>query len=183
MDRTEQALIRAAARGDHAAFTELMRIHRARVYRVARRILGAHEPAEDVTQQVFLTMYRKLHTFRGASRLSTWLYRVTTNACYDHLRRERLPAQLDLDDVPASDADAATVMASREALATISHHIQTLPPKQRATVALRLGEELSFREIADVMGCSVGAAKVNYFHAIRRLRELLRREGVPGHAV
>lgn len=183
MDRSEQALIRQACRGDERAFAELMRTHRLRVYRVARRILGSHEDAEDATQRVFITMYEKLHTFRGTSQLSTWLYRVTANACYDILRREHPTAELDFDRLPAPAASASDTLISEEAVARISEHVAALPPKQRMTVALRLGEGLPFKEVAAAMGCSVGTAKVNYFHALRRLRAALGESKVIEHAV
>ncbi len=183
MDRSERALIRDAARGDEGAFAALMREHRDRVYRVARRVVGTHETAEDIAQQVFITMHRKLHTFRGDSRLSTWLYRVTTNACYDHLRRQRPTAELDFDRVPTREAGPRSRLATQEALGTITDQIQTLPPKQRLTVTLRLCEDFSFKEVAHAMDCTVNAAKVNYFHGIRRLRALLDQQGEPDRAV
>ena len=183
MDGTERALIRDAARGDEAAFAALMRQHRERVYRVARRVVASHETAEDITQHVFITMHRKLHTFRGDSKLSTWLYRVTTNACYDHLRRQRPEAELDFDRLPAREAGPRSQLATDEAVDTINGHIQMLPPKQRMTLTLRLCEELSFKEVAQAMGCSVNAAKVNYFHGIRRLRALLDQPETSDRAV
>lgn len=184
MDSSERTLIREAARGDEAAFAALMRTHRERVYRVARRVVGSHEAAEDVAQQVFITMFKKLHTFRGDSRLSTWLYRVTTNACYDYLRRQRpATAVEDLDGFPSRDGTARERLTTDETLARVTAHIQMLPPKQRLTVTLRVCEELSFKEVAHAVGCSVNAAKVNYFHGIRRLRDLLQARDRMDHAV
>lgn len=183
MDSSERDLIRKAAEGDESAFAALMRHHRERVYRVARRVVGSHETAEDIAQHVFLTMHQKLHTFRGASRLSTWLYRVTVNACYDHLRRARPVSELDSERLVAGAAGPREQFATDETLADIATHILRLPPKQRMTVTLRLCEELSFAEVAEAMGCSAGTAKVNYFHGIRRLREWLPQPGMTDHAV
>lgn len=183
MDTSERTLIREAARGNDAAFATLMREHRDRVYRVARRVVGSHEAAEDVAQQVFITMHQKLETFRGQSKLSTWLYRVTVNACYDHLRRQRPQAELDFERVPAPQATPTERVATTEALARIADHIQALPAKQRTTVTLRLCEELSFKEVAHAMGCTVGTAKVNYHHGIRRLRQVLQHQKAVEHAV
>ena len=84
-----EELVRRARQGDTEAFEALLTAHEKRVYGMALRMTGNREDAADVTQEVFLTVWRTLPSFRGESRFSSWLYRLTANACIDHLRREK----------------------------------------------------------------------------------------------
>jgi RNA polymerase sigma-70 factor (ECF subfamily) len=134
------------------------------------------DAAQDVVQDAFLKAFRALDGFRGDASFRTWLLTITANEARGALRRSVRLRVTALDDIApvasgaVSPADAA-VRADESTRAR--RMLETLPEKQRLSIALRIDEGLSFREIGEVIGSSEGAARVNYFHGIRRLRELM----------
>jgi RNA polymerase sigma-70 factor (ECF subfamily) len=134
------------------------------------------DAAQDVVQDAFLKAFRALDGFRGDASFRTWLLTITANEARGALRRSVRLRVTGLDDIApvasgaVSPADAA-VRADESTRAR--RMLETLPEKQRLSIALRIDEGLSFREIGEVIGSSEGAARVNYFHGIRRLRELM----------
>ncbi len=181
MDAEDRQLIRAFARGEESAFTALVIKYRESVYRVARRMLGNHEDAADVTQEVFIRAHRALPRFDGRSRLYTWLYRITINLCLDMRGRSvRLP--LLGEEAGARDAKgfpgAEDEVEGREVGRLVALAVSQLPPRQRAMTVLRLYQDLPYREIARIMGCSEGTVKATMFAALRKLRRALAGEGV-----
>ncbi|MDI6771997.1 MAG: RNA polymerase sigma factor [bacterium] len=181
MDAEDRQLLRAFARGEESAFTALVIKYRESVYRVARRMLGSHEDAADVAQEVFIRAHRALARFDGRSRLYTWLYRITVNLCLDlRGRSSRFPLLDDEDGVrdrsgiPAAEDEAE----GREAGRLVARAVSQLPPRQRAMTVLRLYQDLPYQEIASIMGCSEGTVKATMFAALRKLRRTLVEEGV-----
>lgn len=180
MDAEDRQLVEAFRRGEESAFSALVIKYREGVYRVARRMLGNHEDAADVTQDVFIRAHRALPRFDGRSQLYTWLYRITVNLCLDARgRMSRLPL-VEEDDV--HDSGGAAVIEDeaegREIRRLVARAIAALPPRQRATVVLRLYQDLPYQEIARIMGCSEGTVKATMFAALRKLRRALVEEGV-----
>jgi RNA polymerase sigma-70 factor (ECF subfamily) len=180
----EQAFIRAAQKGDVAAFNQLVRGYQAPVYRTAYRVLGDAASAEDATQDAFISAYKHIRTFRGGS-FKAWLLRIVTNACYDQLRvKQRRPAaSLDamlLDpDNPAPGLDRAVTespqdFAERQELgATIQRGLATLPHDQRMTLVLVDIEGLSYEDAADAVATNVGTVKSRLSRARAALRDFL----------
>ena len=180
----EQAFIRAAQKGDVAAFNQLERGYQAPVYRTAYRVLGDAASAEDATQDAFISAYKHIRTFRGGS-FKAWLLRIVTNACYDQLRvKQRRPAaSLDamlLDpDNPAPGLDRAVTespqdFAERQELgATIQRGLATLPHDQRMTLVLVDIEGLSYEDAADAVATNVGTVKSRLSRARAALRDFL----------
>jgi RNA polymerase sigma-70 factor (ECF subfamily) len=180
----EQAFIRAAQKGDVAAFNQLVRGYQAPVYRTAYRVLGDAASAEDATQDAFISAYKHIRTFRGGS-FKAWLLRIVTNACYDQLRvKQRRPAaSLDamlLDpDNPAPGLDRAVTespqdFAERQELgATIQRGLATLPHDQRMTLVLVDIEGLSYEDAADALATNVGTVKSRLSRARAALRDFL----------
>jgi RNA polymerase sigma-70 factor (ECF subfamily) len=181
VDAEDRALVDAFLRGEETAFSALVIKYRESIYRVARRMLGNHEDAADVTQEVFIRVHRALPRFDGRSQLYTWLYRITVNLCLD--MRDRLARLPLVDDGEALrdrssegiDEDAAV---ARETGWLVARAVAKLPPRQRAMVVLRLYQDLPYLEIARIMGCSEGTVKATMFAALRRLRRVLSEEGV-----
>lgn len=172
----ERALLAAARAGDRAAQDALVRRYLADVYRVTFRLLGRRERAEDATQDTFVNALQALPRFRGESSFRTWLLRIAANAARSQGRRwtrSRETALTEADGEIGDPADPGREVERREQLARVERALALLPPKQRLTVALRVQQGLSFREIAVLAGGSEGAARVNYHLGIRRLRELL----------
>ena len=173
---SDAELVAACLKGESAAFDELVARHRRQVYQVCYRFTGNHEDASDLAQDVFLRAYRALGTFKGQAAFSTWLYRVAVNVCLNRKALKRLPTEpIDTREFTDRQGDAADRQVMRkETAATVRAAIAQLPEKQRATMILRIYQELPHEEIAAILGSSVGAVKANFFHALANLRKLLR---------
>jgi RNA polymerase sigma-70 factor (ECF subfamily) len=162
--------------GDEQAFNELVRRHRERVYWTARRVVGSHEEADDVVQEVFVRMFHGLAGFRGEANLATWLYRVTMNLSLNALRARKVRAFLRLDDLalePEGGARADAAVLAEESDARLAKAVEALPDRQKAVFVLRYYEELSYAEISAILGRSEGGLKANYFHAVKKLQAAL----------
>ena len=172
-EQDDEKLVEAFRRGEESAFEELVRRHRGRVYGTCYRYAGNTSDADDVAQDVFIRVYRGLARFRAESRFSTWLYRITVNACLNWVASrargsEELPADL-VDPSPS----AAELLGREQRAAIVRRGIERLPDRQRMTLVLRVYEELSHKEIAALMDCTVGTAKANFFFALKNLRKHL----------
>lgn len=166
--------------GERAAFDELVRRHQQALWRMARRYVKNDADAADVVQQAFVRAFRGLARFRGASSVRTWLYRIAINLALNHVRDHARERPADDDELAArSDATRATgpqrIIASEDQ-ARLRAAIESLPPKQRLVIELRVYDDLPFKEVAELADCTENAAKVNFHYAVRRLRELLGTE-------
>ncbi len=177
---TGETVIEACRAGDRDAFRLLFERHKDRVYSVALYFFGGDEAtAHDITQQVFLKLFSRIGQFQGESEFSTWLYRVTTNACLDEQRKRR--RFLPFGDAfgthePRAKSQPEERAARREVADNVKQAVATLKPKLRVVMLLKYFEELSYEEIAAVLGCSKGtvASRLNRGHKIlaRKLRHL-----------
>jgi RNA polymerase sigma factor (sigma-70 family) len=178
-DRSDEELIRQYQEGREAAFNELVRRYQEKVYWVARRFTSSHDHADDITQEVFCKMYESLKDFRGDSSLYTWLYRITVNASLNFLRRLKVRDFLRIDelfDIESPEGESPDAIVERsEQQSLIEQAVALLPEKQKAVFVMRYYEELPYEEIAAILKTSVGGLKANYFHAIRKIGEYIRR--------
>ena len=173
-------LVDACRAGRPGAFDVIVERHRRAVYQLCYRFVGNHEDASDLSQDVFLRAYRGLGSFRGGSSFATWLHRIGVNACLNRVAA-RKPVTEELDarqHVDTRTESPAERVLRQERGARVREAITQLPPKQRATLVLRMYQELSHEEIADVLGSSVGAVKANFFHALGNLKKLLGDEAL-----
>jgi RNA polymerase sigma-70 factor (ECF subfamily) len=173
----ELALVERCCQGDLAAFEEVYRTHAGRLYSVACRMLGNPTDAEDLLQEIFLAAHRKMESFRGESALGTWLYRLATNLCLDHLRsRASRTSQMTdaLDDEPAL-ADSGSRGLAEQILGRmdLERALVQLPEGCRAAFVLHDVEGLEHREVAEVLGIAEGTSKSQVHKARLRLRALL----------
>lgn len=169
----DRRLVQQAGMGDADAYAALVRRHRDRIYRIALRMLGDPQDAEDVAQDVAIQLWTALAGFTEASSFTTWLYRVVVNRCLNQIRRRRFTRPvLDTDPPPAVGADE-TVMAQYQARATAAA-IAALPPDQRATIVLHQMEGLSYREVAAILDISEAAVRGRLHRARLNLAEALR---------
>lgn len=172
----EASLMRRVAEGDACAFRVIVEAHHARVFRVARRIVGEEE-ASDVTQEVFLRVYAQADRFRGESQLATWLHRVTCNTALMVLRRRRpteeLPPDWDLADPEPVDRR----YEQREELSRIQAVWGDLAEPHREILDLRLADDLSVLEIAERLALTVPATKSRMHRARLELIEKTRVRG------
>jgi RNA polymerase sigma-70 factor, ECF subfamily len=175
-------MVKRAQQGDSDAFAALFHQHKARIYSVCLRMTNNTAEAEDLTQDAFLQVFRKLATFRGDSALSTWLYRIAVNTVLMHFRKKAL-RQISLDEPYNQDAktvrreygsrdDRLTGSVDRIALARA---IKELPDGYRTIFLLHEVEGYEHQEIAELLDCSVGNSKSQLHKAKLRIRELLGR--------
>lgn len=172
----DAALVAAFLAGRREAFDVIVERHRRHVYQLCYRFVGNHEDASDLAQDVFVRAFKGLHKFKGESALGTWLYRVGVNVCLNRVSVKR-PATESIDaaqHVDTRSEDPVDAIARGERAEVVRRAIAKLPPKQRATLLLRVYQELPHEEIAKILGSSVGAVKANFFHALGNLRRLLQ---------
>jgi RNA polymerase sigma-70 factor, ECF subfamily len=176
---TEAELVTACLADQRDAFAVIVERHRRSVYQLCYRFVGNHEDASDLSQEVFLRAFRGLKGFKGQSTLATWLYRIGVNTCLNRVS-VNVPVTEPLDARPhqALGDDPSTTLIRDERRARVRAAIARLPRKQRATLILRAYQELSHREIAEILGSSVGAVKANFFHALGNLKKILEGQSV-----
>ena len=174
-DLDERALVDACLANRAGAFDLVVERHRRSVYQLCYRFVGNHEDASDLSQDVFLRAHRGLKNFRGQSSIATWLYRIGVNVCLNRVSaKQPIVEAIDAREFEDTGAESPSDrMLRAERGARVRAAIRQLPPKQRAALVLRTYHELSHREIADVLGSSVGAVKANFFHALGSLKRLL----------
>ena len=155
---TVEELVRAAAKGNTLAFEELVRLHEKKVYAQALRMCGSSEDAADAAQEAFLSAWRGLPSFRGEAGFSTWLYRLTSNAAIDQLRRsrrQREEASLDAGDLPLDVPDGQPgpqeAAESTELQKAVADGLRQLSEDHRQILLMREYQELSYDEIAQAL--------------------------------
>ena len=186
----DQALVEATRRGDRQAFRLLMQRYQRKVYSIAYGFLRNQEDALDVVQESFIKVHRYLHNFDGNSSFYTWLYRIVSNLCIDHIRKNRRHKELEFDDglrhdggaeegeasafvPPSSLGDPANLLQRREILEAVQDGLQHLSDKHRAVIIMRELQGMSYEEMAREMGCSKGTIMSRLFHARRNMQRLL----------
>jgi RNA polymerase sigma-70 factor (ECF subfamily) len=180
---TEAEAIERAKQGDAEAFEFLYNLHKRRVYSLCLRMTGNTASAEDLTQEAFLQLFRKIGTFRGESAFSTWLHRMAVNVVLMQLRKKGLPV-VPIDEATEGDEEGSVVKkepgAPDERLAgsidrlQLQRAVDELPPGYRTIFVLHDVEGYEHNEIADLVGCSIGNSKSQLHKARIKLRELLR---------
>jgi RNA polymerase sigma-70 factor (ECF subfamily) len=172
--REEDAeLVEACRHGDRRAMEALYHRFKRRVYSMVARIAGAQD-AEEVSQEVFMRIYRGLLKFRGESALDTWVYRLTVNAAVSHVSRR--PARAEGEEALANLATREGPARDPRLAARLENALADLPAGYRAVMVLHDVEGLSHEEIAEILGCRVGTSKSQLHKARARMRELLGME-------
>jgi RNA polymerase sigma-70 factor (ECF subfamily) len=163
--------------GEMEAFEEIYHLHHKRVYSICFRMLQNASDAEDLTQQVFIQLFRKLHTFRGESSFTTWLHRMTVNQVLMHFRRRAVKTEKTTEDgstpiriVTGTENPSRMALIDRIAL---NQAIGQLPPGYRMVFILHDVEGFEHDQIGKMLGCAVGTSKSQLHKARQRLRQLL----------
>jgi RNA polymerase sigma-70 factor (ECF subfamily) len=177
---TDTELVARILSGDTRALETLMRLHNRTLYRTARAILRDDAEAEDAVQEAYLQAYRALGTFRGESKLSTWLVRITANEALMRRRRNAraatAPADVEPDDVGSHEAGPEGDAQQRRMRRLLETHIDALPDGYRSVFVLRAVEELSVGETSAALGIPDATVRSRYFRARRLLRDWLGSE-------
>jgi RNA polymerase sigma-70 factor (ECF subfamily) len=177
----DSSLVREAQGGNQAAFEQLVHTYDRAVLRLALRLTGSASDAQDIHQEAFLKVYKKLNGFRFECSFSTWIYRIVTNVCLDHLRRNRtrkknsamevnddeLLSQLS-DHRPGNNPEQQ--LLDEELSAHILRALRRLTPRERMVFDLRHLQGLKLRSVSEILNASEGSVKMTFFRATRKLR-------------
>lgn len=173
-NREEEAIVARVLAGDTEAFSELIDRYKVAVFNLCARMLHSPEEAEDAAQEIFLRAYNQLATYQTGRRFSTWILSIASHYCIDLLRRRR--PQVDIDSIAfwkqSDEPEPEDMALSGETRDEVRELLKTLPDKYRGVTVLRYWQDLSYEEIAEATGLSVGTVKTRLFRA----RELLAKE-------
>ncbi len=159
-DERDEDVVRRVVDGDTAAFGVLVERHERRVYNLALRMTGREEDARDATQDAFLTALRKLSSFRGEAAFTTWMHRVTVNACYDLLRKRSRAPLLDRTEEHEPEPPPAPDHADASDLSIdVQRALLEVPEDYRAVMILHDVQDLPYEEVAEIVGIPVGTVK------------------------
>jgi len=175
----DNILVERFSNGDTSAFNELARKYQQRIYWHARRMTGNHLDADEIVQEVLLVMYKKLKDFEFRSSLYTWIYTITSTRSINLLRRRSIKEIFSLEDRlndKADDTDILTDLENKEQIKIMEKNLQKIPVKQRQVFIMRAIDGLSYEEISEITGKSIGGLKSNYFHALKKLTEMMKND-------
>ncbi len=182
--REEAILVDQARSGCEQSFEVLVKQNSEKMIQLAWRMINNRSDAEEITQEAFLRLFRSLDTFRGDSRVSTWLYRTVSRLCIDYLRREKIKRKLfffnkkddgydPIEHSPSAETAQDELIIARQELSVVIQAIDNLSARQRAVLTLRHQEQLPLKEIANILGLSEGSVKVHLHRAVQALRATL----------
>ncbi len=183
----DQQLVERCLSGEQAAWEDLVKVHTRRVFAICYRFTGSDQEAQDLTQEVFLRVFRSLKSFRsGEGSFTVWLARLSRNLLIDHYRRTKLERSTDsieeqlpmLEEKTAMISRTEGLVAGREASELLQGALQKLSPELRETVILRDLEELEYREIAHVLNVPEGTVKSRLNRGRAELARVLRRQKI-----
>ena len=178
--KTDLELIEDFRQGNVEGFNEIVRRYQERVYWVARRVVGSHEDADDVVQDVFVRVYDALKNFRGESGVYTWLYRIAVNVSLNTLRKKKIKEFIRYDEFAeefGTEQEHADTKILKEEYQTIFERaLNQLPPKQKLVFTMRYYDEIPYDEMAKMLKKSAGGLKANYSIALKKISEFMKRE-------
>jgi RNA polymerase sigma-70 factor (ECF subfamily) len=173
-DPDRELVVRFQA-GERIAFDQLVRRHQKGVWYLVRRYVKRDADASDVTQQAFVRAFKGLVAFRGSATVRSWLYRIAINCSLTWLRdhRREEPTEIAEDALVSEQPSETARLLGGERGAQLRAAIAELPPKQKLVLELRVFDDLSFKEVAELADCTENTAKVNFHYAVKRLRDIL----------
>lgn len=184
---SEKKIIEKVLGGDANAFEELVLKYEKTVYNLALRMVGDRDDASDMTQEAFIKAYGSLSSFRGDSKFSVWIYRITTNVCLDFLRSKSRKQQVSLTvsdddedaqlDIPDPSSDPEQQLIKKISMQSVEEGLKTLPDKQRQILVMRELGGMSYAEIGAALSLEEGTVKSRIFRARKRLCAFLLDSG------
>lgn len=157
-------------------FNLLVRNYNKRIYWLVRKMVIDHDDADDITQEVFIKVYKNIDGFRESSKLFTWIYRIATNECLSFLRSKRRKFLLPIHNVEyelGKKIDSGSGLNGDEIEIKLQKALLTLPEKQRMVFNMRYFEEMPYEQISEITGTTVGALKASHHHAVKKIEEHL----------
>ena len=171
-------LVNSFIAGNESAFNKIVLKYQQKIYWHARRMTANHLDADEVVQEVLIVLYNKLKDFQFKSSLYTWIYKITSTRCINFLRKKNLRQYFSFEDNETkglkSSEDLIKNLETKEKLNKLHNVLNKIPLKQREVFILRNFDELSYEEISEITGGSVGGLKANYFHAVKKIMELMK---------
>ncbi len=171
-------LVKRFIGGDEGAFNKIVLKYQQKIYWHARRMTGNHLDADEIVQEVLMVLYEKLKNFQFKSALYTWIYRITATRSINFLRKKNLRHVFSFEDKETrsvrSGEDIVSNIEAREKLEKLEKVLSKIPDKQREVFIMRSFDELSYEEISEITGKSIGGLKANYFHAMKKIMELMK---------
>ena len=163
------------AKTKNQGFNLLVNHFKESVYFQIRRILITHENTDDVVQEVFIKCWNKLYSFNGKSKLSTWIYRVAYNEAIQWIRKNNKEYHIDINDIRSSEQPANNIFHkdASEINKLLEKAVFQLPEKQRMVFQLKYFNELSYKEIQQITGGSIGGLKATYHHAVTKIKKFI----------
>ncbi len=173
-------LVKSFNEGNENAFNIIIRKYQQKIYWHARRMLGNHLDADEVTQQVIIVLYNKLKTFSFKSSLYTWIYKIVNTRSLNQIKKNQVKRFFSFEDVRENELsgsnDIIEDISNKQIIDKVQKLLQKLPLKQREVFIMRNFDELTYEEISKITGKSVGGLKANYFHALKKLTEMMKYE-------
>lgn len=157
-------------------FNLLIRAYQQRVYWHIRKMVIDHDDADDLTQEVFIKIYKNLESFREDAQLYTWIYRITTNECLSFLQKKKRRFFLPIGDVSKElmgKLDNSSHVSGDEIQLKLQKALLTLPDKQRLVFNMKYFDDLSYEDISEITNTSVGALKASFHHAVKKIEDFL----------
>jgi RNA polymerase sigma-70 factor (ECF subfamily) len=158
------------------AFTQVVTLYSEKLYWQIRKMVLNHDDADDVLQNTFLKAWMNIDSFRGDSKISTWMYKIAVNECITFLNKQKSLNHISIDDADSFLIDslkADEYFDGDELDEKLQKAILTLPDKQRLVFTMKYQEDMKYEEMSDVLGTSVGALKASYHHAVKKIQDIL----------
>lgn len=160
------------------AFNQLIKIYQQKIYWHIRKMVIDHDDADDLTQETFIKVWKALDNFKGESQLFTWIYRIATNECLNHLAKKKRRFFLPINDITeelSNKLENSDMISGDEIQLKLQKAILILPDKQRLVFNMKYYDVLKYEEISDITGTSVGALKASYHLAVKKIEEHLKK--------
>lgn len=160
------------------AFNQLVRTYQQKIYWHIRKMVIDHDDADDLTQETFIKVWKALDNFKGDSQLFTWIYRIATNECLNHLAKKKRRFFIPINDITeelSNKLEDSNLISGDEIQLKLQKALLTLPDKQRLVFNMKYYDEMKYEEISEVTGTSVGALKASYHLAVKKVEEHLKK--------
>jgi len=179
-NKNDFELVNKFTGGDESAFNKIVLKYQHKIYWHARRMTGNHLDADEIVQEVLMVMYKKLKNFKFQSSLYTWIYKITSTRSLNFINKRKIKQAFSFEDEPESslrkNEDIIENLEIREKLEKVAEMLKKIPPKQREVFILKNYEQMTYEEISEITGKSVGGLKSNYFQAMKKIMEMVKKD-------